>query len=84
MQKASGCFYPDFICVLPDDRILVVEYKGADRWDTPKVVEDRKIGELWAELSDGLCMFVMAKDRDWSRIIAAVRSLRAIPQGRPQ
>ena len=74
LQKAFSRFYPDFICVLPDDRILAVEYKGADRWDTPKVAEDRKIGALWAELSDGLCLFVMVKDRDWSRIIAAEKT----------
>jgi len=77
LQKAFSRFYPDFICVLPDDRILVVEYKGADRWDTPKVVEDRKIGALWAELSDGLCIFVMTKDQAWSQIIAAASSSTA-------
>ncbi|MDR2892847.1 MAG: restriction endonuclease subunit R [Deltaproteobacteria bacterium] len=73
LQQASRKFYPDFICILPDDRILVVEYKGADRWDTPKVTEDRKLGSLWAELSGGQCLFVMAKDRDWARITAAVK-----------
>lgn len=74
LQKAFSRFYPDFICVLPDNRVLVVEYKGANMWDTPKVVEDRKIADLWAELSGGLCMFVMTKDRDWSRIIAAEKT----------
>jgi type III restriction enzyme len=73
LQKAFSRFYPDFICVLPNDRFLVVEYKGADRWDTPKVKEDRAIGELWAELSDGLCRFIMIKDRDWETIVAAER-----------
>jgi len=77
LQKAFSRFYPDFICALPDDRILVVEYKGADRWDTPKVVEDRKIGKLWAELSDGQCRFVMVKDRDWSQIIAAGKTTQS-------
>lgn len=73
LPKVDGKFYPDFVCVLPDDTILVVEYKGADRWDTPKVVEDRKIGELWAELSNGLCRFVMVKDKDWTQIITYCR-----------
>ena len=41
LQKAAGKFYPDYICKLADDTILVVEYKGADKWDTPKVKEDR-------------------------------------------
>ena len=68
LQKADGRFYPDFVCVLPDDTILVVEYKGADRWDAAK--DDRDIGGLWAELSDGKCRFVMVKDREWQRIEA--------------
>ena len=61
-------FYPDFVCVLPDDRILVVEYKGKNMWDTPKVREDREIGKLWAELSGGLCEFVMVTEKYWDSI----------------
>jgi type III restriction enzyme len=68
LQKADGKFYPDFICKLPDDTILVVEYKGADRWDTPKVKADRLIGNLWAELSNGNCHFIMIKDKKWNSI----------------
>jgi len=64
-QKADGKFYPDFVCKLPSGVILVVEYKGADRWDTPKVKADRMIGELWAEMSEGKCRFVMVKDKKW-------------------
>jgi len=69
LQKADGKFYPDFICKLPNDGpVLVVEYKGADKWDTPKVQMDRKVGYLWAEMSNGSCQFVMVKDKDWSVI----------------
>ncbi len=69
LQKADGKFYPDFICKLPNDGpVLVVEYKGGDKWDTPKVKMDRKVGNLWAEMSEGRCRFVMVKDRDWSPI----------------
>lgn len=67
-------FYPDFVCVLPDDRILVVEYKGKDRWDTPKAREDRNAGNLWAELSGGLCGFVMVKEKDWDSIAKAMEN----------
>lgn len=70
LQRADGRFYPDFVCKLPDGKVLVVEYKGADRWDTPKVQQDRAIGELWASLSDDCCRFVMLKNREWSRIQA--------------
>jgi type III restriction enzyme len=68
LQKADGRFYPDFVCKLPNGIILVVEYKGADRWDTPRAQKDRAIGELWASLSDGRCRFVMVKEREWSKI----------------
>ena len=61
LQTAEGRFYPDFVCRLPDKTILVVEYKGADRYAAARM--DRDMGELWAELSDGRCRFVMATDK---------------------
>ena len=64
LQTAEGRFYPDFVCRLPDKKILVVEYKGGDRYAAAKV--DRDIGELWAELSDGRCRFVMVTDKNWA------------------
>lgn len=66
LQKADGRFYPDFICKLVDGRILAVEYKGKDRWSDAK--DDREIGGLWEEMSDGKCLFVMATDKDWKPI----------------
>ena len=71
LQKADGKFYPDFVCKLPNDGpVLVVEYKGANQWDTPKVQMDRRVGNLWAEMSEGKCRFVMVKDREWNIINA--------------
>lgn len=64
-------FYPDFVCQLPGGKFLVVEYKGADRWNDAE--PDRKIGELWAELSNGKCLFVMVKDKRWDWIEAKLR-----------
>ncbi|MDR1887870.1 MAG: DEAD/DEAH box helicase family protein [Zoogloeaceae bacterium] len=66
LQKADGRFYPDFLCQLPDGSILAVEYKGADRWDSAE--DDRLIGGLWANLSEGRCRFVMVKDKRWDWI----------------
>lgn len=66
LQKADGRFYPDFLCRLPNDVVLAVEYKGADRW--PSAEDDRLIGGLWASLSDGRCRFVMVKDKRWDWI----------------
>ena len=71
LQKADGRFYPDFLCQLPDSAgqpgaILAVEYKGADRWSSAE--DDRLIGGLWANLSEGRCRFVMVKDKRWEAI----------------
>jgi len=66
LQKANGRFYPDFLCKLPGDVMLAVEYKGADRWTDAE--DDRVIGGLWAGLSAGRCRFVMVKDRQWDSI----------------
>ena len=71
LQKADGRFYPDFLCQLPDmtDRpgpVLAIEYKGADRWTGAE--DDRLIGGLWANLSDGRCRFVMVTDKQWDWI----------------
>jgi type III restriction enzyme len=46
--------------------MFVVEYKGADRYAAAKM--DRDLGELWAELSDGKCRFVMVTDKQWGEI----------------
>ncbi|MCK9365948.1 MAG: DEAD/DEAH box helicase family protein [Metallibacterium scheffleri] len=71
LQKADGRFYPDFLCQLPGAAgqpgpILAVEYKGADRWAGAE--DDRLIGGLWANLSEGHCRFVMLKDKQCDRV----------------
>lgn len=73
LQKADGRFYPDFLCQLPGvdgqaGPILAVEYKGADRWTATE--DDRLIGGLWANLSEGRCRFVMVKDKRWELVEA--------------
>lgn len=76
LQKADGRFYPDFLCQLPGTAgqpgpILAVEYKGADRWNGAE--DDRLIGGLWANLSDGRCRFVMVKDKRWDWVEEALK-----------
>ncbi|MGH8122886.1 MAG: DEAD/DEAH box helicase [Rudaea sp.] len=68
LQKADGRFYPDFVCKLNSGTILVVEYKGADRWAAAQ--DDRDIGNLWASLSGERCRFVMIKDKNWGEVEA--------------
>ncbi|GGD13097.1 DEAD/DEAH box helicase [Aquisalinus flavus] len=68
LQLPSARFYPDFVAMLHDGRILVVEYKGADRFDNPSEQEKLKIGNLWADASGGQCLFVMPTRRDFKAI----------------
>jgi type III restriction enzyme len=70
LQKATGRFYPDFICQLKNGKVLIVEYKGANGWTD--AADDRLIGGLWAELSGGRCRFVMVKDKKWEGIDAVL------------
>lgn len=74
LQTATDKFYPDFVCKLKDGRFLVVEYKGADRWSNDDSKEKRRLGELWALKSNGKCLFVMPKGKDWNAIRTAVKS----------
>ena len=72
LQTSSDKFYPDFVAKLNDDRILIVEYKGEHLWSNDDSREKRMIGELWADRSDGKCLFVMPKGPDWNSIQAAI------------
>ncbi len=62
LPTATDRFYPDFVGVMEDGRILVVEYKGRDR-TSEKGRDSREkdmIGRLWAKASHGKAAFVMA------------------------
>ena len=59
LPTSSDRFYPDFVAELKDGRLLVVEYKGADRFSNDDSREKRDIGEVWAKASGGRCVFVM-------------------------
>jgi len=72
LQTSTDKFYPDFVARLRDGRILVVECKGAHLWDGPDAKEKRDIGELWADRSNGRCLFVMPKGPDWNAITACI------------
>ncbi|MCH8828793.1 MAG: restriction endonuclease subunit R, partial [Planctomycetes bacterium] len=72
LQTSSDKFYPDFVAMLDDGRILIVEYKGEHLWSNDDSKEKRAIGELWAERSDGKCLFLMPKGPDWGAIQAAI------------
>jgi type III restriction enzyme len=68
LQTATDRFYPDFICKLEDERILAVEYKNSRDWDLPDSKEKRRLGELWEKRSNGRCLFIMPKGKDFEAI----------------
>lgn len=64
LPLAHGKFYPDFVCELEDGRMLVVEYKGEAYVSNDDSAEKRSVGDLWAKLSKGKCLFIMAVEQD--------------------
>lgn len=57
LPLAEHWFYPDFVGVLNDGRMFVVEYKGADRKSNADTIEKDAIGRLWASKSNGKCLY---------------------------
>ncbi len=61
-RSTNNSFYPDFVAELTNGKILVVEYKGADRWAGSEL--DRRIGKLWERRSNGRNFFVMVSKKE--------------------
>ncbi len=74
LQTSTDKFYPDFVALLEDGRILVVEFKGEDRWSNDDSKEKRLLGQLWAARSNDWCLFVMPKGKSWSEIDAMINA----------
>ena len=64
LPTSTDRFYPDFVALLDDDRILVVEYKGEPYVTNDDSKEKKNIGELWAAKSDGKGVFLLAEKRN--------------------
>ena len=62
LPTSSDRFYPDFVAELEDGRLFVIEYKGGDRYSNDDSREKRTIGKIWADVSGGRCLFLMASD----------------------
>ena len=63
LPTSSDYFYPDFVALMKDGRILVVEYKGEHILTDDDTKEKENIGKLWQKESNGKCVFVMASKR---------------------
>lgn len=66
LQLPRQKFYPDFVAMLHDGRILVVEYKGQHLYEAEE--PKRQIGAVWAEASGGRCLFCMPTERNFEII----------------
>ncbi len=55
-------FYPDFVALLNDGRIFVIEYKGEHLIEFSQ--EKKNIGDKWAETSNNKALFLMAVKHD--------------------
>ena len=61
MPTAYQRTYPDFVALLNDGRLFVVEYKGADRYSNEDSQTKKLVGELWAARSRGRGLYLMAQ-----------------------
>ena len=61
LPTATDKFYPDFVALLNDGRLLVVEYKGAHIAEGSDTNEKRTIGALWERKSNDKGLFIIAE-----------------------
>lgn len=66
LPVSSGWFYPDFVGQLEDGRFFAIEYKGAHIADSGDTLEKTAIGRLWADLSQGRCLYATIVKKDSS------------------
>ncbi len=62
LPLAHGWFYPDFVALLEDGRVMVVEYKGAHLSEKTSEKQKASIGALWEVRSHGKALFLMAEN----------------------
>ena len=68
LQTSTDWFYPDFIAMLHDGRVLVVEYKGKAWSEMKDSDEKRDLGAVWESRSNGKCLFIMPNGPDLAAI----------------
>lgn len=61
LPTSTDKFYPDFIAMLNDGRIMVIEYKGAHLIDNADTKEKSTIGSLWESKSEGKGLFIIVE-----------------------
>jgi len=71
LPTSKGKFYPDFIILLKNGKIVVAEYKGEHLRTNDDTKEKEMIGDLWASKSDNL-EFLMLYVDDYKDKLASV------------
>jgi type III restriction enzyme len=74
LRRSTQNFYPDFICLLTDGRVLAVEYKGEHLVTADEAKEKAAVGAVWESRSQGRCLFVMPTKKILGEIRDKVRS----------
>ena len=64
LPTSTDRFYPDFVALLEDGRIFVLEYKGEYLITADDAKEKINISQLWADKSVSKGVFLMAQERD--------------------
>ncbi|MBX2974739.1 MAG: DEAD/DEAH box helicase family protein [Ignavibacteriaceae bacterium] len=68
LQTSTDKFYPDFIAKLNDGTIVIIEYKGSDRYNNDDSKEKRQLGDFYAGVSENKCRFIMLNGKDWNTL----------------
>lgn len=74
LQIPKQRFYPDFVCLLHDGRVLVVEYKGKPWYEIEQSAEKRAVGAVWESRSHGKGLFIMPNGPDLQAIRSKIQT----------
>lgn len=69
LPTSTDRFYPDFVALLNDGRLLAVEYKGEHLVSADDAKEKENIGNLWAEKSNNKCLFTMLTKENYRALL---------------
>ena len=72
LPTSTDKFYPDFVALLNNNKILVIEYKG-EHLDNPDTKEKELIGQVWAEKSSNIFLMAWKKDRKGRGLEAQIK-----------
>jgi len=65
LPTSSDKFYPDFLMLLNDDRVVAAEYKGGFLLTGDDTKEKLAVGRLWEARSKGRCAFLLLTVNDF-------------------